>query len=237
MAFVQTKLSDLGIPLEARQNALLRALADPGIPSRVSTESFWLKDPHPTLHKMQSSTLPERAEVVIIGSGITGTSVAKTLLEHIKHPQGNSSNEPLVVLLEAREICSGATGRNGGHILETADDFADFERSYGTEAAKDLIRFRLAHLKEMLSVAEDLDIADECQARQVEFTMACFDDLTWVETVKRVQRLQEALAEETSGWQMIDDRTALKVRRSSPHAATWLTDYNSHFIFLQLEVW
>ena len=47
--------------------------------------------------------LPFYADVVIIGSGITGTSVARTLL---------MSGKPMrIVMLDARDACDGATGR------------------------------------------------------------------------------------------------------------------------------
>ena len=46
----------------------------------------------------------EEADVVIIGSGITGTSVAYNALS-----RESALN---VVMLEAREVCSGATGRS-----------------------------------------------------------------------------------------------------------------------------
>ena len=49
--------------------------------------------------------LPLTADYVVIGSGISGTCISWFLLE--QNPQLQ------VVVLEAREVCSGATGRNG----------------------------------------------------------------------------------------------------------------------------
>lgn len=82
-----------------------------GLPSRNPSESYWLKDLSPTLAGHRSTPdLPEEADVVIVGSGITGAFAARFLLEG-EHGDG----EEKVVMLEAREACSGATGRNGGH--------------------------------------------------------------------------------------------------------------------------
>lgn len=65
--------------------------------------------------------LPERADVVVVGSGITGASVAWHLLggsgdDDSKSELQNESNDESangleVVMLEAREACWGATGR------------------------------------------------------------------------------------------------------------------------------
>lgn len=81
--------------------------ADPGLPRPNPTQSFWQMPPHPELSTIQSPELPKETDIVIIGSGITGCSVARALLEE----------EPLgpvhVTILEARTLTSGATGRNG----------------------------------------------------------------------------------------------------------------------------
>ena len=77
------------------------------LPASSPTESYWQTPPH-RLASYRSSPFPDVADVVIIGSGITGTSIARTLFEH---------NPSLTIaLVEARKLCSGATGRNGGHI-------------------------------------------------------------------------------------------------------------------------
>ncbi|KAF7590830.1 hypothetical protein BBP40_002299 [Aspergillus hancockii] len=203
MAFVQTLLSDQGIPLKNRENALRRAFADPGIPIPVrdSTSAYWLKDPHPQLATIQSSEFPKEADIVIIGSGITGTSVARTLLEE----SGRSITiNPKIVMLEARDTCTGATGRNGGHILETAEEFAEWEATYGLETAKAVMRFRLAHLKEILKVAEEYDLTEETQARKVQFLSVHFDNERWRETKRCIDRFKEAMPEESADWQLIE---------------------------------
>ncbi|KAL2148347.1 hypothetical protein VTH82DRAFT_2267 [Thermothelomyces myriococcoides] len=95
------------------------SLAPAGLPSRNSTRSYWLQDPSPTLLGHRSTAdLPETADVVIVGSGITGTFAAKFLKEGLDGNDravagGNADSS--VVMLEAREACWGATGRNGGH--------------------------------------------------------------------------------------------------------------------------
>lgn len=89
----------------------LRALeerieAEPGLPVENPTRSFWMSPPSPIAHHC-SDSLPHYADVVVVGSGITGTSVAKTLLDRTRA----EGNLPVLLMLEAREACSGATGR------------------------------------------------------------------------------------------------------------------------------
>ena len=60
---------------------LSRISSSPSVPVANPTRSFWLKDPlFPELADRKSENLPGSVEVVIIGSGISGTAVAWGLL-------------------------------------------------------------------------------------------------------------------------------------------------------------
>ncbi|KAJ6781755.1 hypothetical protein PWT90_05991 [Aphanocladium album] len=96
------------------------------LPTPESTHSYWHHDPSPELlgHRT-TDKLPSQADVVVVGSGITGTFAAKELVEGGRN----------VLMLDAREACWGATGRgalqNGGHchplIFITKPHIAQFE--------------------------------------------------------------------------------------------------------------
>jgi FAD dependent oxidoreductase len=75
------------------------------LPVATPSKSYWQIPP--SRLASYRSPFPERSDVVILGSGLTGVSVARALSE-----QDNSLG---IVLLDARKLCSGATGRNGGH--------------------------------------------------------------------------------------------------------------------------
>ncbi|KAI1437524.1 FAD dependent oxidoreductase [Xylaria sp. CBS 124048] len=76
------------------------------LPSPNSTHSYWHRDPSKKLWNHRTTEdLPETADVLVIGSGISGAFAARELVA------GGRS----VTMLEAREACWGATGRNGGH--------------------------------------------------------------------------------------------------------------------------
>ncbi|RYO83326.1 hypothetical protein DL766_000065 [Monosporascus sp. MC13-8B] len=108
-----------------------------GLPVDNPTESYWLKEPSEKLlgHRT-TERLPRTADVVIVGSGITGAFAAHFLKE--RHPNLD------VVMLEAREACWGATGRNGGHCQPAV---------YASAAAPHIAAFELrtyAYLKALV---------------------------------------------------------------------------------------
>jgi len=72
--------------------------------------------------------LPKEAEIVVIGAGLMGCSIAYHLSKEKKH----------VVILEKRNIASGASGRNGGQVIQLE----------GRDKNPDTIKARLAITKE-----------------------------------------------------------------------------------------
>jgi glycine/D-amino acid oxidase-like deaminating enzyme len=71
--------------------------------------SYWQEPPDKIAGLRTSKILPASAEYVIIGSGISGTCIAYNILSRVPNSQ--------VIMIEAREACSGATGRNGESLL------------------------------------------------------------------------------------------------------------------------
>lgn len=123
--------------------------------------------------------LPSAADVVIIGTGITGAAAAKTLLELA----GEVSEQNKIVALDARKLCSGATGRNGGHIKAGPQtDFALMRRKLGSaELARDVVRFEMRHLPALLELGEKIP---EAEVREVE-TVDVFVERRDFERAKR----------------------------------------------------
>lgn len=79
------------------------------LPIKESTHSYWHTEPSKRLYGHRSTEkLPAAAEVVVIGSGISGAFAARELVN------GGKS----VLMLEAREACWGATGRVSHHTLK-----------------------------------------------------------------------------------------------------------------------
>ena len=142
---------------------------DPGLPVANPTEAFWQSPPHP-LANVKSSSLPSEADVVIIGSGITGCSVAKALLDSSNHK---------IVLLEARSICSGATGRNGGHLTSAApEDYPALVEQFGKPMAKKIARFTFRNVERVYEVSRSFgeNVERASEARRVEGLGTFLDD-------------------------------------------------------------
>lgn len=170
------------------QEVLQRASQAPGLPNPNPSDSYWLDDPpYPELVNVQSKLLPEDADIVIIGSGITAAAVAWSILQQHRgqesatgqvpadrHDNQDSQKSrqpgapPRIIVLEARSLCSGATGRNGGHIKPSPQEtFADFKDKLGPARAAELARFQLRHVEMIpeLCAHQGWDIA-ECRRVQ-----------------------------------------------------------------------
>lgn len=77
----------------------------PGFPHPKPTTSFWLGQSRssPYIGFNSSARIPLEAEVVVIGGGLSGVATAYFLLTGPNPPKS-------IVLVEARELASGATG-------------------------------------------------------------------------------------------------------------------------------
>lgn len=78
--------------------------------------SFWSSSwDCPLANAGSTGDLPKTADVVIIGSGFTGTCAAAKLVDELLAGERvRGGGKTRVVVLEAREFCSGATGKCTG---------------------------------------------------------------------------------------------------------------------------
>ncbi len=109
----------------------------------MTTASYWLEEPKPDL---PAARFDGRAEVAVIGGGVTGCSCALTLAERGVR----------VRLHEAREIAGGASGRNGGFALRGAATPYDIaRRDLGRERARVLMALTERALDRIEELAGD----------------------------------------------------------------------------------
>lgn len=86
-------------------------MTSPDVPFPVpnSTEAFWRTQLDPLDSHRTTGALPSKADIVVIGAGYAGAST----VYHVLEKSNDSAHKPSIVILEAREASSGATGRNG----------------------------------------------------------------------------------------------------------------------------
>src|SRR5215203_5021447 len=106
-------------------------------------DSYWLSEPAGAL---ACRPLGGRADVEIVGGGITGCSCALALARAGKR----------VRLHEAREVASGASGRNGGFALRGGAMAYDSAREWlGPEQAAEYWRLTEAYVGRMGELGGD----------------------------------------------------------------------------------
>jgi len=116
-------------------------------PVANATVPYWRTELHEIDSLRSSSELPSECDIVIIGAGLAGVATAYHLVDENPSP-------PSIVLLEAREVCSGATGRNGGHCSMGYPSIDSTSQKYGAEATKELFLFMAAQVYAMKHVVE-----------------------------------------------------------------------------------
>jgi len=84
------------------------------------------------------SEIPRRADVIVIGGGIVGTAIASWLAETGRN----------VVLFERRALASGASGRNGGMVMQVD----------GRDADPDAVLTRLKYARANMKILESLPV-------------------------------------------------------------------------------
>ncbi|KAI8671855.1 hypothetical protein NCS57_00661900 [Fusarium keratoplasticum] len=196
LAIAQTLQSpdpNYGLPQEFMTKLRAALVADPLLPRADPSVSLWQEPPHPSVSNIQSPSLPRFADFVVIGSGITGCSVTKSLLEDDSlHPASR------VVVLEARTLTSGATGRNGGQLVSpVGHTYSALCRRHGEDAAKEISRFSLMNIDRVMSMVKDLDpeLQAASEIRKVSKVMVSGDKETWEVSRKSLDAFRDAIPE------------------------------------------
>lgn len=179
------------------------------VPVANATKSFWRSDPQALDNHRTTEQLPAKADIVIIGAGYAGASITHHLLEKSK-ALGQSVS---IVILEAREACSGATGRNGGHLKpDPYNRAAGALKTHGKEAAEEVASFEARQVKEVQKLVERENI--DCDFVVTRATDVCMYEGARKDLKQGLDALTEANVSTASEVHYSDARTAQGVSYS-----------------------
>ena len=161
-----------------------RAALPVGLPSPEPTISYWQTPPASIADHRTTPSPPAFVSTVVVGSGITGTSVAYRLLE--AHPNRS------IVLLEARTACSGASGRNGGHTkCASYRSFLDNIQALGEAEAVKIVRYEYACMKAVHAFAHEHGIS--CDSWEGDTVDVIYDQDQWTIANESVSKIKSLL--------------------------------------------
>ncbi|KAF9792338.1 FAD dependent oxidoreductase [Thelephora terrestris] len=150
-----------------------------GFPHPKPTLSFWLQGTrnNALIGHRTTEEVPSNADVVIIGAGMSGAATAYHLLKDHETTKGGL---PKVVMLEAREVCYGATGRNGGHCKpDFYRGYPKYKKRFGKDEAMKILQNEKETLALLTRVVEDEKIDCDLwrgRAFDVALNEACAED-------------------------------------------------------------
>ncbi|KAF1846470.1 FAD dependent oxidoreductase-like protein [Cucurbitaria berberidis CBS 394.84] len=160
-----------------------------GPPVTDPLPSYWHnpKSPFANVIEPETDTSTEPYDFAIIGSGISGTMIAHFLLKSQPHAR--------IVMLEAREICSGATGRNGGHTKAASyRSYMQHVQELGKEEALKIARLEYANITETHRLAEEMGI--NCESMLCNTVDVIYDHTTFDLGKAAIQALRADATEE-----------------------------------------
>ncbi|KAH8808473.1 FAD dependent oxidoreductase [Xylogone sp. PMI_703] len=161
------------------------------LPVDNPTTSYWQDPPDAEVADFKNAeTVPETADTVVIGSGITGVSVALGLL--------NKDEKEKVVMLEARQAVSGATGRNGGHT-KTASyrTFLTNLASLGVSDAVKIARLEYNNMKATQSFIRTHNIP--CDLVCCDTVDVIYDQDQWNKALKSIEAMRKYMPDDLNG--------------------------------------
>ncbi|KAI9845350.1 MAG: hypothetical protein M1837_004972 [Sclerophora amabilis] len=161
-----------------------RAEIPPGLPRTNPTVSYWQDPPDNIAHLRSTDALPPNVEYVIVGSGITGACIAHKILS--RRPEAE------ILMLEARQACSGATGRNGGHTKGGSyRSFLDNADTLGLAEAVKIATLEYDCMKQVHEFARQNKI--DCDSHPTDTVDVFFDQAQLDGAVKAVNFMREVI--------------------------------------------
>jgi gamma-glutamylputrescine oxidase len=181
----------------------------------VDTVPYWLDYPYEPRPALERDV---EVDACVIGGGVSGLSCARELAR-----RGADT-----VLLEARAIAAGASGRNGGFLLAGAAPFhLDARELWGREPAARIYARTVEVQREVYALAESLGVSDAVR-RVGSLRLA-----TSEEEAEHVRRHVEALREDGFEAELVERDALEPALRRLGHAGCLV----SHDAALQPARW
>ncbi|KAJ4252747.1 hypothetical protein NW762_010653 [Fusarium torreyae] len=176
------------------------------LPPRNGMKSFWRNGTGALDDYRSTEELPAQSDIVIIGAGYSGAALTTHILSEC------DGKRPSILILEARQLCSGATGRNGGHLKpDSYNAISRLAKEYGMEAAAEVANFETANVEAVaefirqndidcdfvMTRAVDVQFQTQHHAKLVEGYQSLIDH--GVEATKQTYCVPPKIAENVSG--------------------------------------
>ncbi|KAJ5249827.1 hypothetical protein N7489_000237 [Penicillium chrysogenum] len=172
-------MANSDLPHELLLKLASQVIQDPGIPVPNPTVSAWQEPAHP-FATIQSKDLPRYTDCAIIGSGITGCSAAKTILE------SDLGFDKKVTFYER---------------------FAD---AYGAEAAREIAEFGDFNLEEVVRIAKEENLENVSEIRDVTTISSFDDREGFDAATRSVQMYEEAVPKSRGRYKVLEGEVAEK---------------------------
>ncbi|ORY24897.1 FAD dependent oxidoreductase-domain-containing protein [Naematelia encephala] len=159
------------------------------LPCTNPCPSFWIEAASSPLRDHRSTKdLQAKTDVLIIGSGYSGASIAYWLTKYTDSP-------PSITILEARDVCGGATGRNGGQLKpDWYISYPKWSALYGRETALSLSNHERAHLRAFTELLAEEDI--DCSFRAATAWEALMSDVEMARVTEAYESLRDIEGQE-----------------------------------------
>lgn len=123
-----------------------------------------------------------------------------------------------ITVLEARGLCSGATGRNGGHLVSPYPfEYDSLEQTLGQEEATKCARFANRTLETIYALAgSDPELTSMAEARRVRSITGFWTREGFDEAKKGVLRYEEIVPDERGDSEISKSQERIAVSSMSP---------------------
>jgi glycine/D-amino acid oxidase-like deaminating enzyme len=141
---------------------------------------------HPRIIHAELATNNDEYDIVIIGTGLSGVACAYWLRK--LYPV---ERFPRILLLEKNaQLCSGASGRNGGFLRPRYDCLADDVKDFGYDNSCQWIEFERENLRSIAKVVNENKIDCEINITRGNVALAC-NNQEWQSLVKSYELIKD----------------------------------------------